>query len=183
MKKEMNNIFQSIKELYLPRTSGERNFFNMHQPLKVTPDAEGNKDDVFKASNVKHSMTAANAKDHGYNSPEDVGVYDNGDNTPINQVVEDTTENAENAYRAFYDEICEELDCIVNCFHEYCDPDVLNDKKTMLGGTPFISSGGICWDCVRRIGNILEDTKRLNRMIKSCKNNLDNVPSPVTHGY
>ena len=63
---------KDIIELYKPKSADEDRFVKKHV-IKKTEDANGNKDDVFNATNVKPENRAPN---HGYNPGEDEKVYE-----------------------------------------------------------------------------------------------------------
>ena len=74
----------SLKELkvkynhndsFAPKSQDEKRFRDKHK-VEVTADRNGNKDDVFKATNVK---TFDREKEHGYNIGKDVEVYEEHD--------------------------------------------------------------------------------------------------------
>jgi len=60
------------KDGYAPKSTDELRFKQKHVVQK-TDDRNGNKDDVFKATNVK---TIERSPDHGYNPDEDEKVYE-----------------------------------------------------------------------------------------------------------
>jgi len=60
------------KDGYAPKSTDELRFKKKHVVQK-TDDRNGNKDDVFKATNVK---TIERSPDHGYNPDEDEKVYE-----------------------------------------------------------------------------------------------------------
>lgn len=68
MTKTLKNFF----ELYVPKAKGEKDFVKKHVVVKH-PDANGNGDEVFKASNVK---TIKRSPEHGYDKGEDHKVYE-----------------------------------------------------------------------------------------------------------
>ena len=63
---------KDIIELYKPKSADEDRFVKKHV-IKKTEDANGNKDDVFNATNVKPENRAPK---HGYNPGEDEKVYE-----------------------------------------------------------------------------------------------------------
>lgn len=74
----------SLKELkvkynhndsFAPKSQDEKRFRDKHK-VEVTADRNGNKDDVFKATNIK---TFDREKEHGYNIGKDVEVYEEHD--------------------------------------------------------------------------------------------------------
>ena len=80
----------SLKELkvkynhndsFAPKSQDEKRFRDKHK-VEVTADRNGNKDDVFKATNVK---TFDREKEHGYNIGKDVEVYEETDSVPFDK--------------------------------------------------------------------------------------------------
>jgi hypothetical protein len=63
---------KDIIELYKPKSADEDRFVKKHV-IKKTEDANGNKDDVFNATNVKPTERTPK---HGYNPGEDEQVYE-----------------------------------------------------------------------------------------------------------
>jgi len=63
---------KDIIELYKPKSADEDRFVKKHV-IKKTEDANGNKDDVFNATNVKSTERTPK---HGYNPGEDEQVYE-----------------------------------------------------------------------------------------------------------
>lgn len=63
---------KDIIELYKPKSADEDRFVKKHV-IKKTEDANGNKDDVFNATNVK---SVDRTPKHGYNPGEDEQVYE-----------------------------------------------------------------------------------------------------------
>jgi len=63
---------KDIIELYKPKSADEDRFVKKHV-IKKTEDANGNKDDVFNATNVK---SVDRIPKHGYNPGEDQQVYE-----------------------------------------------------------------------------------------------------------
>jgi len=59
---------------YYPKSGDEQEFVDKHRVHK-TQDAAGNGDDVFKASNVKHTRLAKREPNHGYVPPEDQDAH------------------------------------------------------------------------------------------------------------
>lgn len=67
-----------LKELFTPKTTGEKKFVAKH-PVKKTADVAGNKDDIYNASNVKR------ANNHGRGSVEaDEKVYESA--VPLHEI-------------------------------------------------------------------------------------------------
>lgn len=58
---------------YVPKTKDEKRFMDKHV-VKKTEDANGNKDDVFRATNIK--TYDRKERGHGYNMPDDQKVYE-----------------------------------------------------------------------------------------------------------
>lgn len=58
---------------YVPKTKDEKRFMDKHV-VKKTDDVNGNKDDVFRATNIKAYDRAASR--HGYNAKQDQEVYE-----------------------------------------------------------------------------------------------------------
>jgi hypothetical protein len=69
---QMKTLNQFL-ESYRPRPEGERNFVDKHTVEKHS-DANGNKDDVFKAKKVKPVKRAETR--HGYEVGDDVKAYE-----------------------------------------------------------------------------------------------------------
>ena len=68
----LKTIKKLIHEVAQPRSPDEKRFKDKHVIVK-TPDANGNKDDVFKATNVQ---SVDRGLKHGYNPGEDEKVYE-----------------------------------------------------------------------------------------------------------
>lgn len=68
----MAKTLKQFKQGYTPRSADEKKFVDKHTVNK-TPDANGNKDDVFKATNVKMFDREL---EHGYNPGSDEEVYE-----------------------------------------------------------------------------------------------------------
>lgn len=75
---------------YEPKPKDEKRFVDKHVVAK-TADANGNKDDVFKATNVK--AVDRNQEGHGYNPGDDEAVYEQAD------ITEKTLTSAEKSKR------------------------------------------------------------------------------------
>lgn len=75
---------------YEPKSKDEKRFVDKHVVAK-TADANGNKDDVFKATNVK--AVDRNQEGHGYNPGDDEAVYEQA------EIVEKTLTAAEKSKR------------------------------------------------------------------------------------
>jgi hypothetical protein len=58
---------------YAPKAGDEADFAKKHE-IEKHADRAGNGDDVFNATNVKHSMASPKEKHHGYKKPEDAKV-------------------------------------------------------------------------------------------------------------
>lgn len=69
----MSKSLSSIKEVYRPKSPDEQRFVDKHVVVK-TKDANGNGDDVFKATNV--TPIERTKEKHGYNPGEDEKVYE-----------------------------------------------------------------------------------------------------------
>jgi hypothetical protein len=69
MAKSLDNILGG----YTPKAKGEQEFVAKHE-IKVTPDANKNGDDVFKASKVK--TVKRSPERHGYDKPQDEKVHE-----------------------------------------------------------------------------------------------------------
>lgn len=68
----MAKTLKQFKQGYTPRSADEKKFVDKHTVNK-TPDANGNKDDVFNAKNVK---AYDRELEHGYNPGSDEEVYE-----------------------------------------------------------------------------------------------------------
>jgi hypothetical protein len=73
-----------------PKSVGEKRFKDKHQ-VKVTPDANGNDDKLFKASNVK--MGDRHPTNHGYNPGEDSTKYESVDPEKREDIVKGMKKN------------------------------------------------------------------------------------------
>ncbi len=69
MAKSLDNILGG----YTPKAKGEQEFVAKHE-IEVTPDANKNGDDVFKASKVK--TVKRSPERHGYDKPQDEKVHE-----------------------------------------------------------------------------------------------------------
>lgn len=58
---------------YKPKAGDEEDFAKKHE-IEKHDDRNGNGDDVFQATNVKHSLNDPDEKRHGYKKPEDIKV-------------------------------------------------------------------------------------------------------------
>lgn len=68
----MSKKLQNILEVYAPVPGDEKRFVKKHVVVK-TQDANGNKDDVFQATNVKKYKRSL---EHGYDTGDDEKVYE-----------------------------------------------------------------------------------------------------------
>jgi hypothetical protein len=68
----MTKTLKDLFEVYRPKAKGEQDFVDKHVAIKHK-DRNGNKDDVFKATNVK---TVDRETEHGYNPGNDEKVYE-----------------------------------------------------------------------------------------------------------
>lgn len=75
---------KDIRELYTPKSADEKRFVDKHV-VKKTKDANGNKDDVFNAKNVK---TVKRAPEHGYDPDDDEKVYEQYDKDEMKKRLE-----------------------------------------------------------------------------------------------
>lgn len=89
----MTKTLKDFYEVYRPKAKGEQRFVDKHVTIKHK-DANGNEDDVFKATNVK---PVDREKEHGYNPGSDEKVY------------EETLEVVAEGIRAYYEEVGEEI--------------------------------------------------------------------------
>lgn len=89
----MTKTLKDFYEVYRPKAKGEQRFVDKHVTIKHK-DANGNGDDVFKATNVK---PVDREKEHGYNPGNDEKVY------------EETLEVVAEGIRAYYEEVGEEI--------------------------------------------------------------------------
>lgn len=69
----MPKTLKQVLEVYEPKSADEKKFKDKHVVAK-TSDVNGNKDDVFKATNIKPVDRYKEA--HGYNPGEDEKVYE-----------------------------------------------------------------------------------------------------------
>lgn len=73
MAKPLNKILKTIEySKGTPLPGGEAKFVAKHK-VEVTPDANGNDDEVFKATKVQYANRFPH---HGYNHDEDHAVYE-----------------------------------------------------------------------------------------------------------
>lgn len=58
---------------YAPKAPNEQEFVKLHK-VEKHEDRVGNGDDVYQATNIKHSLSKPEEKRHGYKKPEDEKV-------------------------------------------------------------------------------------------------------------
>lgn len=76
----MTKTLKDLFEVYRPKAKGEQDFVDKHVTIKHK-DRNGNKDDVFKATNIK---PIDRETEHGYNPGSDEKVYEDYGHPPGN---------------------------------------------------------------------------------------------------
>ena len=132
MTKTLNNLLERYRKSYYPDPKGEQRFYDKHK-VKKTADANGNGDDVFKASKIK--KLDRHKDRHGYEPGEDAKVYEELESIKasileyFNELDEEISEeNLNTLSEELYNELSEGKKNLDKVNHVYHDDDVETKK-------------------------------------------------------